>query len=180
MIRRICLYGGPGSGKSTLAALIFSKMKQDGKSVEHCHEYVKRWVYNKRNVKKHDQIYLFAKQQQLEYSCLDNGVNLVITDSPCFLSYVYATISDEKIAEAIGTLCENYDNDFKPLNIFINRGDKEYKTEGRYQNLDQAKEIDSLVKNKLSEFYGDFIEVNYSNIDLIYNKINEELEIKNK
>lgn len=132
--RRINLFGGPGSGKSTTAALLFAALKQRNYSVEHCTEYVKRWVYLKRAVNKHDQIYLFAKQQQAEYSCLNNGVQLIVTDSPCFLSYCYASKQEDGgITEALRLLNCSYDNDYPPINIFLNRGDKVYHQGGRWQ-----------------------------------------------
>lgn len=156
MKRRINLFGGPGSGKSTTAAMLFAHLKKSNISVEHCTEYVKRWVYLKRSVSKHDQIYLFAKQQQTEYTCLNNGVGVIVTDSPCFLSYCYARKwSDENITQALALLNKSYDADYPPINIFIRRGTKPYHQEGRWQTKSEAEDIDKLIRDSLDSFYPD-------------------------
>lgn len=164
-IRRINLFGGPGAGKSTIAADIFSNFKRSlasKASIEHCSEYVKRWAYLKRDVGKHDQIYLFAKQQQMEYTFLNNNVDLIVTDSPCLLSLYYSIqLKDNNIIKALSLLNKSYDEDFKPLNIFINRGDKPYIQNGRWQAENEAKEIDLKLKSILTEFYGGFYEIDY-------------------
>lgn len=169
MKRRINLFGGPGSGKSTTAAALFANLKRANISVEHCTEYVKRWVYLNRNVSKHDQIYLFAKQQQTEYTCLNNGVNLIVTDSPCFLSYCYAKqFGDDKITEALSLLNKSYDEDYHPLNIFIKRGDKQYHQEGRWQTKSDAEKMDSLILDNLELFYpGEYYTVDYGDFELL-------------
>lgn len=84
---RICFIGGPCSGKSKTAAWIFSELKERKISVEHVTEYVKSWTYIRRNVKEFDQIYIFAKQQQMEYKFLSNGVKNIITDSLHYYLY---------------------------------------------------------------------------------------------
>jgi len=132
---RINLFGGPGSGKSTTAARVFSELKEKKTSIEHVGEYVKSWAYQRRTIKKFDQVYLFAKQQQYEYRYLSCGVKNIITDSPCFLSYIYGAKynEDPKIANALLQLSKIYDEDYPSVNIFIHRGEKDYVPEGRYQ-----------------------------------------------
>lgn len=163
MIRRINLFGGPGAGKSTTAAKLFSMLKERDYSIEHCTEYVKRWVYLKRQVAKHDQIYLLAKQQQMEYSCLQNGVKLIITDSPCFLSYFYSVKSsnDPSLTEGIRRIVESYEKDFPSLNLFIHRGSKAFDPNGRYQTEEEARQIDSDLLEYLKFTYTNLVEVDY-------------------
>lgn len=151
---RVNFFGGPGSGKSTTTAWVFAMLKDRKVSVEHVNEYVKSWAYQKRPIQKHDQLYLFAKQQQYEYRYLSSGVKNIVTDSPCFLSVIYSLkYIGSEYAEAINTLCKMYDKDHQSLNIFLSRGDKPYVTEGRYQTLDEAKEIDQAVLKALEQSY---------------------------
>lgn len=182
MINRICLYGGPGSGKSTTAARVFSELKERGYSIEHCSEYVKRLVYQKRNLNKHDQVYIFGKQQQMEYSYLANGVKLIITDSPCFLSYFYAKKhnEDSRMYKGIKMLLDVYEEDFPGMHLFLDRGDKAYNPNGRYQTEKQAWEIDNQMRKLLHETYPNVVDVNYSDKKQILETILHGLTDRNK
>lgn len=169
MIRRINLYGGPGSGKSTNAAKLFYEFKNRNYKIEHCTEYVKRWVYANRSVKKHDQIYLFAKQQQMEYSCIDNGVDLVITDSPCYLSAFYALENygkDSSIFKALMLLNDDYENDFPSINIFIDRKDKPYHQHGRWQSKENAILLDKKMYEFINQYCCSVSVLDYDNVSI--------------
>lgn len=148
------MFGGPGSGKSTTTARVFSELKERKYSVEHVSEYVKSWAYSGRQVKEFDQIYIFAKQNQLEYKFLSNGVKNIVTDSPTFLSVFYskAYISQE-MADAIWKLCQIYDSKYPVFNIFLERGDKTYDPNGRYQTEDQARKMDDEMWEMLISHY---------------------------
>ena len=163
---RINFFGGPGSGKSTTTARIFSDLKSAGRSVEHVGEYVKSWAYQKRDIKKFDQVYLFGKQQQYEYRYLSSGVENIVTDSPCFLSVVYSLKynQDRRMADALAALCKIYDEEHPSVNIFLLRGDKPYVAEGRYQSYEEAKELDQFMFKTLQEYYPfNLIPVDYTN-----------------
>lgn len=173
---RINLYGGPGSGKSTTAARVFSEMKDRKISVEHVSEYVKSWAYAKREVKEFDQVYIFAKQQQYEHRYLSHGVKNVITDSPTFLAVYYADryISKE-MSDAIWNLCDLYDKKYPVFNIFIDRGEKSYVSEGRYQTEEEAREMDNGIWEKLISLYPPEMccRMNYLDKDAILAKVLE-------
>lgn len=156
IIRRICFYGGPGSGKSTTAARVFSELKERQYSVEHCHEYVKRWVYMDRKVGSSiDQVYIFAKQQQLEYTCLNDGVSHIVTDSPCFLSYFYALkyFGETQIPSALLKIIQEYDKTYPAMHIFLKRGEKSYDPKGRWQSHEESLEIDQEIFHVLNLHY---------------------------
>lgn len=176
---RINIFGGPGAGKSVTTARVFSELKEQRVSIEHVTEYVKSWVYGKRDVKEFDQIYLFAKQQQYEYRFLSNGVKNIITDCPCFLSVIYANkyISKE-IGDAIWKLCEIYDAKYPPYNVFIERGDNDYIKEGRYHDLTEAKGIDDAILEGLDKHYGniELLKVDYKDKNKILQKIHNHCE----
>lgn len=148
---RINLLGGPSSGKSTTAAWLFSVMKERRISVELVTEYVKSWACQKRQVTSFDQVYLLGKQMQYEFRFLSAGVKNVITDSPVFLSAIYADVycKELNISKPMIELIEAYEKEYPSVNIFLNRQNKPYISEGRYQNYEEAKEIDVLIKNAL-------------------------------
>ena len=148
---RVNLLGGPGSGKSTTAAWLFSILKENHISVELVTEYVKSWACQKRQVTSFDQIYLLGKQMQYEYRFLNAGIKNIVTDSPVFLSSIYAEVyySELNIAKPILELVEAYEKQFPSVNIFLNRKNKPYVQEGRYQTYEQAKQVDELIRRNL-------------------------------
>jgi len=149
-VRRINLFGGPGVGKSTTAARIFAHLKIKNVSVELVSEYVKSWAAMKRPIRKYDQLYLFGKQQQYEYRWLSHDIEIIVTDSPTFLSTIYAReyVSNE-MADALITLDNLYEEDYPSLNIYLDRGDNDYKQEARYQDEGEARRFDRLIKDGL-------------------------------
>lgn len=152
---RINLYGGPGSGKSTTAAWLFSELKKRHFSIELIPEYVKSWAYQNRKINQFDQIYFLGKQLQYEYRFLSSGVKNVITDCPVLLSAVYAKLYYPKLQleEEIINIVKKYETEFPSLNIFLMRGDKKYHQQGRYQTLEEAKEIDYRISLMIGDIY---------------------------
>lgn len=162
MIRRINLFGGPGSGKSTLAAKIFVAFKARGHSIEHVQEYVKSWTYYDRKPSKWDQVYLFGKQQQAEYKYLANNPNgIIVTDSPVVQGLCYT--DDIEIRTNLLGLADKYEEEFPSLNIFVHRGDKVYKQEGRWQNREEAQGLDVKILEFLDKhkIYKSHVDFNY-------------------
>lgn len=158
-IRRINIFGGPGIGKSTMAAQIYAQLKAELYSIELATEYVKGWAYLKRDINPFDQFYLLNKQLQQEYVPLCAGVDYIITDSPLFLPYCYATLDfPTKVADALLPIIDYFDEEFNSLNIYLRRGTK-YCTEGRFQSEEKAKEIDERIKTCLQMRNKPFIEV---------------------
>lgn len=152
---RISFFGGPGSGKSTTTSRVFSQLKELHYSVEHVSEYVKAWAYMNRVPKGFDQVYIFGKQMQYEHRFLNNGVKNIITDSPPFLSGFYAKkYYGIEMANPIWDLCKLYDKEHEVFNIFLDRGDKTYHQDGRYQTEQEAREFDIDMLNDLTSFYG--------------------------
>ncbi len=151
MIRRINLYGGSGAGKSTLAAGLFHSMKNDGYCVELVREHVKDWAYLGRNPRSYDQVYLTATQLHLEDTLLSRSVDLIITDSPIWLGYIYGKKYDLAGHEYLPPLIRDFDEKYTSVNFFVDRGDRAYQQSGRFQNCQDAILIDKYIKSCLSE-----------------------------
>ncbi len=159
MIRRINICAGPGAGKSTVAAQIYAGLKTEGYSVELATEYVKGWAYMGRNINEFDQFYLLNKQLQQEYVPLLAGIQHIVSDSPLFLPYCYATLDFNcKVADALLPIIDYFDETFEPLYLFLNRTTK-YVQEGRFQDEEKAKIIDERIKTCLQMRNKKFIDI---------------------
>lgn len=140
--RRINLYSGPGAGKSTTAAIIFAELKKKGISVELVDEYIKFWTYIPRVPKNFDCLYCQAKQVHKEDTILRAGVDLIVSDSPIPLQYFYAKHHKNPCQKQMFEISMEFEEMYPSVNILLKRDDADYKELGRYETLEQAKEID--------------------------------------
>jgi hypothetical protein len=139
------LFGGPCTGKSTMRARIFSEMKYMQLDCEEVTEYAKDKTWEKAWSLMSNQIFVFANQQHRMFRIMDQ-VDVLITDSPLLMSIHY----DEENNEALKNLVLQQHNSMDTLNFFLERN-FEYKSEGRSQTEDGAKEIDRSILNILEE-----------------------------
>lgn len=175
---RILLYAGPSSGKSTTAARLFADLKQLHHSIELVSEYVKTWAYQKRQIHPYDQVYLFGKQQQSEYKLITAGVKNIVSDSPCFLSAVYSEVysGNDKLAQPLYALERAYEEDHPSISIFLERGEKPYQQEGRYQSYEEAKKIDEAIITKLWKHNKNFVPIPFQDYDKILAYVLEHID----
>lgn len=138
------LFGGPSVGKSTMAAGVFCLLKMHGMECELVTEFAKDLVWEERYNTLKNQQYIFAKQYHKLWRLLDK-VNIIVTDSPLLLSVVYKPKEcvNSFITNVIDTI-----NKSENLNVILTRN-SEYNEKGRYQNEEQAKEVDAKIKRKL-------------------------------
>jgi nicotinamide riboside kinase len=147
----INLYGGPGTGKSTTAAALFAELKFQGVNCEYVQEYAKdkAWEFgtNHLGVPKvfQAQEYIFGKQHFRLRRCAQD-VDVIITDCPLFLGLVYMP-EDFPIPSLRTAIREAY-NMYDNLDIFLVRT-KAYNPKGRFQTEEQAKGLDTVVRNVL-------------------------------
>lgn len=160
----INLYGGPGTGKSTSAAWLFALLKNHNINAELVQEYVKQWAWEDRKPVNYDQFYLFGKQSRKEYT-LFNKVDVIVTDSPVSLCTYYASVyGTPDQCETFKVMNKTYykmveDSGHRYLHIWLNRT-KPYNPKGRFQNEQEAKDIDSDMKSFMKEQGIEFIEFN--------------------
>lgn len=167
----INLYGGPGTGKSTSAAYLYYLLKADGKNVELVREYVKDWAWEQRKITTYDQIYFLGKQVRRE-SMLYGKVDWVVTDSPVMMNLYYAqrycppSLSEGIRSATLSFYKQAAEDGHKHIHVFLKRT-KPYISEGRYQTVDEAREIDTGVKRLLNDIKVPIIESNTNNSDLL-------------
>ena len=138
------LFGGPAAGKTTMAAGLFCLLKMHGVECELVTEFAKDLVWEERYNTLKNQQYIFGKQFHKTWRLL-NKVDVIITDSPLLLSVIYVP---KEVVASFTTNVTDTINTLDNLNIIVNRNNK-YSSKGRVQNEEQAKEIDTVIKQKL-------------------------------
>jgi len=147
------LLAGPGAGKSTLAASLFSKLKWCGVECELAAEYAKDLVWEKRDKTFENQVYIFGKQHHRIFRLLGQ-VQVVITDSPLFLTPIYDGEKRKTLKQLVFEETSKCNN----LNLFVTRR-KDYIPNGRIHTKSQADRIDGTVKRFLNKNHIPFIPV---------------------
>lgn len=137
------LYAGPGTGKSSTMAGVFSELKFRGMNCEQAPEFAKEKVWEGSLRILSNQIYVFGKQLHTIMRVVGQ-VECVITDSPLLLSMVYGKKCTQTFKDLV---FETYSNMWN-LDIFLTRN-KKYNPNGRLQDEDQAKGIDTEVRTIL-------------------------------
>ena len=167
----INLISGPGAGKSTCAAGIFYFLKCAGVNCEMALEFAKDKVYEESFRTMDYQLYIFGKQFHKIWRLRDK-VDVIITDSPLIISLYY---NKEKSDEFDKLVLEQY-NRFNNLMFFIERGTV-YHPEGRLQTEDEAKSIDTEIKNLMEKYNIVYesvgqLEAVYKIVDIVKNYLN--------
>lgn len=165
--------GAPGAGKSTLSAYVFAKLKMMGINCELVTEFAKDKVWEKNNEALSNQIYIFAKQYYRITRCAGK-VDVVITDSPLFLSPFYNKDPDidEPLKELVAKIVAKYDN----LNYFLRRV-KKYNPIGRLQTEAESNEYGIHIKTMMKSFGIRFREIDgdLMSADMIVQDVIEKL-----
>jgi len=153
MTHVINLYGGPGTGKTTNRARLFTYFKDAGINTEEVKEYVKMWAWEDRKPVNFDQFYIFGKQARSEYP-LFGKVDYIITDSPVALGGYYAEVFGtpfqstcfRQMVQVYYDMCAQ--KGVTHTHVFLNRV-KPYNPKGRFQNEEEAINIDGEMKHYL-------------------------------
>lgn len=141
-IRRINLMGGAGCGKSIHAANIRAQLGFKGYDIELVDEVIKDWTYISRIPRSCDSFYLQAGQIQKEELRLLAGVDLIVSDSPLMLQYFYAKYHNVPLQEPMLQASIEFEKIYPSIHIVVEREDKFYDEVGRYEKLEEAKQID--------------------------------------
>ncbi|AGX86524.1 hypothetical protein [Candidatus Symbiobacter mobilis] len=139
----INIIGGPGSEKSLFSAAIVLYLTLHNKSVETIPDYAKSLVWQ-QNFEVLKNQYFIAQRQYQMLSLIDGQVHFLVTECslPQILfyneNYVDNICDVAKTREQILEWYRQNDN----VNILVLRGDRKYVRSGRFQDEEQALEID--------------------------------------
>lgn len=166
MIRRINFWGGPGSGKSTGAAKMFHMMKTmildgdcDYRSVELVREVAKEYAWTGNDMS-HEltQGHVTAVQMNREHTLLYNDVDIVITDSPVGLGELYCYENGTvAMGNILGLVSDRVESHYPSYNIFIERRDRTYDNNGRFQSEEEARALDESIFDYLKKKHQGFV-----------------------
>jgi nicotinamide riboside kinase len=168
------LIGGPGVGKSTIVSGVFSILKMHRVDCEYVPEYAKELQWEYGNISNADQIKIFGEQYHRLW-ILKDKVDFIITDSPIILSLYYAKhLGSSPFNKMIYDFFHSFDN----INFYLERNIP-YDNNGRWQNENEAKQIDPELKEILNSNDIKYMRVNsdYSCINTICNHILVKLQI---
>ena len=150
-IRRINIYGGPGSGKSTTSAGIYHTLGRNGFDVELVREFIKEeMVYRNIFPDGFDQVWIFGGQQHREEKALRRN-GLIVTDCPLFTCVAYTRYYKAPCSEEMVSAANKFEAQYPSINLLLDREGIPYKDAGRYQKLEQAREVDAYIRSVLDE-----------------------------
>lgn len=168
------LISGPGTGKSILASEVFSALKREFISCDISHEYIKKKLREKALKAVESQIYIFAKQQFQLFSMKDE-VEVVVTDSPLIFSAIY----DKTKCQFLKGLILKEFNKYNNINYLLFRDtDVPYEQEGRYQDSEGAKKVDTQMLDFLNAEgieYKPLYGIGKKSLNIIINDVKEKL-----
>lgn len=175
----INLYGGPSTGKSTIAAGLFYELKRRGISADIPYEFPKAlaWDSNLHAIK--DQFFVIGNQHR-GISRSWGKVEYIIVDSPLLLALVYKDFYSETpyypstyYRKEFTDFIVSLHNQYESYDIVLNRNEKKFQDEGRYQDLEQSKIVDTLIINTLESNHIEYVrfDVNDDTVQSILNLI---------
>jgi hypothetical protein len=154
MSKIINLFGGPGIGKSSIAAGVTYKLKKNHITCDNPYEFPKMLAWDENHNAIRDQLYVLANQHRGIVKSYGK-VDYIVLDSPILLSLTYrnyyktdeypATLYGKSFDKMVLDIFNQYDN----INILLERGDGNHNEKERYQNLEQSKELDSVIQTSL-------------------------------
>ena len=172
----INLFGGPGSGKSTVASGLFYTFKSKGLTCDNPYEFPKQVAWEDNTSQITDQLYILANQHRGIVRSYGK-VNYIILDSPLLLSLVYkdgytgdypAKFYNNNFDLMVLDLFNSYEN----INIFLERPEKQFQQEGRFQTQEESEEVDKKIKEVL-----DTNEIPYHTVKVGKTTITDIIEI---
>ncbi|QPB44436.1 AAA domain-containing protein [Medusavirus stheno T3] len=142
----INLIGPPGTGKTTVAARLFSELKILGHTAEWVPEYAKQLTRDgKRGADKLNNQYAISMRQAEMLDAVHGKVRFVVTDGALLNGVYYNVRNPDNVSDARKThaaIARRY-NRHRNINIFLERGNYAYETEGRRQSEAEAKAMDA-------------------------------------
>jgi hypothetical protein len=167
--------GCSGSGKSLMAALVFSELKMRHFNAEYVPEFAKSLVWRGATDELNNQ-YEVSTQQYRMLKAVQGSVEYIVTDSPLIIGGFYNRYNRDNVSNIEKTekmiLSKMYE--FDNIYIFLDRNPEfPYEEAGRLQDLEEAKNIDVLMKKFLDNLGIKYITVVScrQNLEIILNHV---------
>ena len=146
----INIIGGPGCDKSLISSAVILYLHLHSKTVETIPDFAKSLVWQ-QNFEVLKNQYFIAQRQYEMLNLLDGQVQFLITE--CSLPQVlyYNETYPENICDIAKTRAQilEWYRQHNNINLFVERGDKKYVHTGRFQDEDQAIEVDRGLRGML-------------------------------
>jgi hypothetical protein len=139
----INIIGGPGCDKSLFTAAIILYLNLHHKTVEQIPDFAKSLVWQKDYEALKNQ-YNIAQQQFRMLELLDGQVQYLVTESSLPQIMYYNEHYPDNICDIAKTrkqILEWY-KQHNNINVMVERGERKYVHTGRFQDEEQAKEVD--------------------------------------
>ncbi|KRI01322.1 hypothetical protein [Curvibacter sp. PAE-UM] len=139
----INIIGGPGCEKSLFTAAIILYLHLHHKTVELIPDYAKTLVWQKDYEALRNQ-YRIAQQQYHMLELLDGQVQFLVTEASLPQVLYYNEFYPDNICDTGKTrkqILEWY-KQHNNVNIMVERGERKYNHTGRFQDEEQAREVD--------------------------------------
>jgi nicotinamide riboside kinase len=175
--RRIGICGGPSSGKSEAAKILSHNINTSFKGNSfHVTEFATSFIqkYN-RNPQFLDQFFVWYGQRERENDAYKS--NIVISDCPTFLSYIYMLKMKKfdfsaQSAFALSKIYKRVLFDLQRYTDIIFLNIQEYQENNiRYQSLEEAKQIEGRIAQFLEDHQVPHIRTDYNNYENILNDL---------
>jgi len=146
----INIIGGPGCDKSLFSSAIVLNLILRNKTVENIPDYAKVLVWQKDFEGLKNQ-YQIAQRQFEMLELLDGQVQFLVTESALPQLLYYNGTYSENICDVAKTRLQilQWYKQHNNVNILVQRGDKKYLHSGRFQNEEQARDIDKGLHETL-------------------------------
>ena len=107
---KVAFTGAPDSGKTTLAKMVSARLNLQGYVPSYVHEFARDYItkYGIRPNTVAEQFYVLHVQERREREMCSNSTQIMYTDCPIVLSYIYAIdlVEDAKDLEMLAELYE--------------------------------------------------------------------------
>lgn len=144
---------GSGCGKSLMAALTFAELKMRHLKTEYVQEYAKTLVW-KKQYEQLDNQYQVSTEQYRMIKAVDGAVDYIVCDSPLVVGMLYNRIHKTNVCNVQKTeeMLLRKMSEFDNIYIFLERNPEfPFEIEGRMQNEEESKKIDTQFKELLHE-----------------------------
>ena len=144
---------GAGVGKSIMSALTFAELKMQHLKAEYVQEYAKTLVWQKR-FDELDNQYQVSMEQYKMIKAVDGAVDYIVCDSGLLIGLFYNRYHKTNVCNVQKTeeMLLRKMSEFENIYIFLERNPEfPFEIEGRMQDEDESKKIDTQFKELLHE-----------------------------